>query len=1716
MKKRILALVLAFLMVLGMIPEKVYVSKADDTEMNVWDTVGAPTEVCLIGFLDKDKENIVFYNNSTAREEVEIATAECPDYLILTQQYANKESGEAVIYQANSADDEFYFGVLSQSPFVEAKYFSAVVEAKGLYATLTGEGIITLYKDLGYATDTVSVSASELAGEYVVAALCYEASLFGWFIKLTANENWPETADGYVWVNCAQLVGLSQTATQVPEEPEKCEICGEADCSTEHKFCDACEDYDCGKIHVFCQKCNKYDCGVDHSNDVPEVSATVTDSEGNAITDSEGNPQTVTVSGEALPEGARLAVNKNVIYNDEYFTEAEYDISLTVDDIECEPSTKVNVTISGLNIYAHNFAKITHYMEDVTAIKNGYEAGTVQVWTDVEIAARYPKSAEATLEALGLENTVCVELFYSSDGVISVSDGVISFYASTFSIYTLEYTSTDSNTGRVYAIYDDDNGTAQNSNGYSEKHEITMDDSNGATYMLTRGQKFYLDIGSSFFVTGMTSYQWYLSSSNLGSLDESGFGTLAGNDTILTVSGSAPHYTHYTIKVIGYNLLGTNKKERTINVYVVPEVQLVFNPNIPSNAASSNVTVPTSRKTVLGDGTSTVPYTRVQVSNPTGTVVGYAFEGWYTAADGGTKVSSGQYIFLDNDNASYVGGTYSDQYQMNLYAHWTPLYKYSLTFNANLGSDTSVVASNMPSASISTDWESSSTKTVLWTQTPTRSGYTFLGWSTNLNATTAEKITSYTLTGVVADTASATLNAIWAYNITYDANGGSGAPSAQSVSVQNDTTLSSTIPTKSDYVFKGWLSSADNKIYQAGDTYSLKKPTKMTAQWSWDVQILNGYDGYLYPAGSEVAGYKWYKQSGTYSYDTTTWSNSWSAVPSSSLSGNNVDVLKDGGYVKENADMVSGTKYQYRLDGLDSQGNVIGTAYYTVNFSDHILNSSFESPHGGDGACKGYAYNHENIFGSSTITGEVHSGLPWDIEIVGSKAPSFGNKVAYHERQYAEINANAASALYQDVLTESDSYLGWALSHTCRLTSGTDTMYVMIASSKTARHVQTQDELDILIDNAKTVYENVSDDQAKAAVFSGETELTAAVDGVSVVYRIWEISSEFNSTTEWTLHSGNYHVPEGQTMTRFFFAAGQTAAMAQGNQNGDTIGNLIDSVAFDDKIYYTVNYYLDGKLLTAYGETGIGDEGATITANETTISVITADNAAVLQSVYLNNTSQGTSNKSMVLEKERANNLSLYFSSNYTLTFDYNGGKSSSDNREFSSHTVTYGSRNFCEVEWLNHAREGYTFDGWYTAKTGGTQMYGINGLCIAGAYWNSSNQWIGSSDMTVYAHWTPYNYSVVFNGNGHTNGSMSNQSFVYDTAQALSDNKFVRQYTVSYVTNGGNVPTTTANTTATATFNGWATSANGDKVYNNKQSVSNLTTTQNGIYNLFAHWTLDSVTLPIPQDRAGYNFLGWYEDVNLTQIVGAAGVEYTPQSNVTLYAKWEQINYTITFKNDNGDVISTKTDYHYGDTVTIPSAPQKQATAQYTYTFAGWTPEVTSVTGDATYTAQFEATEKECTIIYVAGTGGKVSLATETFKVGTGIPSGSIATADTGYKFVGWYDQDNKLVGSEAEFKPAKQSNNLYATATYTAKFELALVDLTITVSGEDANQSYIFTITGTSDDGSSEISLKIVLVGNASKTIRDLPVGTYTIEETANDSKIYCSKNSLCRKSV
>ena len=111
---------------------------------------------------------------------------------------------------------------------------------------------------------------------------------------------------------------------------------------------------------------------------------------------------------------------------------------------------------------------------------------------------------------------------------------------------------------------------------------------------------------------------------------------------------------------------------------------------------------------------------------------------------------------------------------------------------------------------------------------------------------------------------------------------------------------------------------------------------------------------------------------------------------------------------------------------------------------------------------------------------------------------------------------------------------------------------------------------------------------------------------------------------------------------------------------------------------------------------------------------------------------------------------------------------------------------------------------------------------------------------------------------------------------------------------------------------------------------------------------TNDVTATPSAQtDEYTYAFVAW-ENAPAT-ITGATTITATFSAT--------KRSYVITFKDEDGTVLNAE-EWFYG---TMPECdePTKADDEQYTYAFKAWTPEVVSVTGEATYTATYEATEK-------------------------------------------------------------------------------------------------------------------------------------------------------------
>ena len=296
--------------------------------------------------------------------------------------------------------------------------------------------------------------------------------------------------------------------------------------------------------------------------------------------------------------------------------------------------------------------------------------------------------------------------------------------------------------------------------------------------------------------------------------------------------------------------------------------------------------------------------------------------------------------------------------------------------------------------------------------------------------------------------------------------------------------------------------------------------------------------------------------------------------------------------------------------------------------------------------------------------------------------------------------------------------------------------------------------------------------------------------------------------------------------------------------------------------------------------------------------------------------------------------------------------------------------------------------------------------------------------------------YTVIFNGNGSTGGSMKNQSITYGSGTKLTANAYSRK---GY------------------TFNGWNTKANGKgTAYADKADGSTLTKTNGSSVTLYAQWKkknytitynlnsgtnakdnpsqynieTSTITLQNPT-RKGYTFKGWYTDSNYKNQIKQ--IKKGSTGNKTLYAKWSKKSYAITYNLNSGtNSKDNPAKYNISTaTITLKNPTRKGYTFKGWYTDSNYKNQIKQIkkgsTGNKTlyakwsankYTVTFDANHKKATGKTKAITckyGKKYTLTSNGFK-------------RKGYTFKGWNtkkDSSGKTYKNKAEIKNLTSKSN-------------------------------------------------------------------------------------------
>ena len=410
---------------------------------------------------------------------------------------------------------------------------------------------------------------------------------------------------------------------------------------------------------------------------------------------------------------------------------------------------------------------------------------------------------------------------------------------------------------------------------------------------------------------------------------------------------------------------------------------------------------------------------------------------------------------------------------------------------------------------------------------------------------------------------------------------------------------------------------------------------------------------------------------------------------------------------------------------------------------------------------------------------------------------------------------------------------------------------------------------------------------------------------------------------------------------------------------------------------------------------------------------------------------------------------------NYTLTYDVNGGNAVSP----ASKSVQYGSAygTLPTPTRASTAQYSYTFAGWYTAATGGTQV--------------TANTTMGAGNTTIYAHWTATtrSYTATFNGNGGGTPSPSTITKTYGSELGTlptcsrTGYTFLGWYTAS---SGGTKISSTTKITGTVTYYAQWSINNYTLTYDvnggNAVSPASKSVQYGSAYG----------TLPTPTRAStaqySYTFAGWYT-------AATGGTQVTANTtmgagNTTIYAHWTATtrSYTINYQTTYGSLNRANQSVAYGSkgscTLTMPAND-----AQYTYTFQGWytaangggtkvgsslTLETPSVTGASTYYAYVTRAVNRYIFTFNANGGSTPSSSSITKDyneaIGT-LPTCSRATDNTyTYAFAGWFDTAAASGGTQLTTTTKVTSNK-----TWYARWATTIRNYTVTWNGNGGTPS-------------------------------------------------------------
>jgi uncharacterized repeat protein (TIGR02543 family) len=805
--------------------------------------------------------------------------------------------------------------------------------------------------------------------------------------------------------------------------------------------------------------------------------------------------------------------------------------------------------------------------------------------------------------------------------------------------------------------------------------------------------------------------------------------------------------------------------------------------------------------------------------------VGYTFAGWNTKADGtGTDYA--------------VNASYSTNADLSLFAKWTAASRtvtYALdggTSSANTSQLTGKVVGN--------------TVTLPASNTMTKSGYTFAGWSDGTS--TYSGGATWT---VPASDSNFTLTALWntqTFTYSYDTNGGGTAPSGGTKTYGESLVLAaSTGLSKTGYTFAGW--NDGSTTINAGTSVSITTNKIYVAQWSAQSFTIS-YSGNSPTSGSVTSG--------------------------SYVAGGVPYAIAANGFTKVGytfAGWKDASNNSYAVgSGYSSAADLVLTAQWTA--------SSFTVSYNTNGATAGSApadgaFTTGASFSTSTNSGNlVKSGYTF----AGWNTSAAGTGTSYGENSALTTTANITLFAKWTIISPLITFnQGSATTTPSVFPANTSAQYGSLYTLPTT--------------DTSTVISSV------IQIFTGWSDGTNTY-AIGDTYRIGTTNVTFTAqwvavyTVRYVLNGGSGTVPADILRTNAFAETLTSATVSKTgftltgwkDQSGVTIPSGANNWSISGSSYVAYAQWSPTQRTLSFDVNGGSGAESSITG-KVIGDLVTLPTPSSTKTGYTFGgwSSSGTTypaGGTFTVGDGNASFTAVWVGNVNTITYNGNGATGgtvpASGNYVSGDSTPYTVSGNTGSI-----VKSGFTFDGWYTNPNGSSGT----------AYAAGTGTLTTTSNLTLYAKWTASTYAVTYNTDGGSlaptqSDTMYGASFTLPVAPTKSGSNFLGwetgtgasanlfapgasyvmgssavtfiarwsgiSYAVTYALNGGagttptqaNVSsggsfTTAATPTKTGfTFTGWS---DGATTTNASTLISNVS----GNITLTAQWTISAPGIP-------------------------------------------------------------------------------------------------------------------------------------------------------------------------------------------------------------------------------------------------------------------------------